>query len=268
MTLSHFVAVNCHPFHPPGAIKVGLKSVSNAINTFRAHCRDPIDVRVFWHNSHAPQKTILDDIASYGFSLTQWPHMGNGDNLNKQIDFALAHKFDTFFRVDADDTVTAQRFIKQAEILNTQACDICGAALRYKTEGGPSFILPPKANPGPRDYLENQFLLHPSMAMRLSAIQAAGLRYWPKRLEDKAFLLCAYQKGLRIINIPILAGEYNVSPGARKKFGQKWLGFQLNLKFIRSSKAFHLLPYACALFLLQALLGSQRMRALRHLLQR
>ncbi len=268
MVLSHFVAVNCHPFHPLDDIRAGLHSLAKAIGVFRQRCGDIIQVRVFWHSDKKAPEDILDDVMSFGFDVTHWPHQSNGQNLNRQIEFALEHKFDTFFRVDADDTVTAQRFIRQAEALESGACDICGAGLRYKPDDGAPFVLLPKAHPGPRDYLENKFLLHPSMAMRLSAIEAAGLRYWTNRIEDKALLLQAYKKGLRIMNLPVVAGGYNVTRASRGKFVQKWLGFKLNLRFLSAAKAFHLMPYACTLFLFHVLLGSHRMRALRHLIQR
>lgn len=268
MPLSHLIAVNVHPFHGLNDILNGLESLARAVGEFRQRTLDKIEVRLFWHNEKPAPAEIRDNLSAHGFDLTESPHRTNGENLNSQIEYALGKDFDIFYRVDGDDTVTAQRFLHQAALLASKACDICGGALRYKPSDGAPFTVIPRQHPGPRDYLENHYILHPSMAFRLEAIRAAGLRYWPKRLEDKALILAARRAGLRVRNLPTVAGGYNVGPRARNRLTQKWTGLKLNLAFLRHERALHLVPYALALFAGQVVLGSNRLRRLRHMLNR
>lgn len=268
MTTSHLIAVNCHPFHGLPDIRAGLASLARAVGVFRQRSGDRVDVRVFWHNAKKAPVSLRDQVSAEGFALVELPHKTNGENLNHQIETALRDGYDIFFRVDGDDTVTAQRFVQQAVMLKANDCDICGGGLRYKPEDGPSYVMLPKPCPGPRDYIENKYLLHPSMAFRLDAVDRVGLRYWSRRLEDKALLLTAHKAGLRVRNLPIVAGGYNVAPGTRNRMFQKWLALKLNLAFLWHTRALHLVPYAIALFLMQVLIGTSRLRRLRYLLHR
>ena len=268
MSLSHLIAVNCHPFHGIADIQAGLASLARAVGVFRQRTRDFIEVRVFWHHQESVPAVLQDQIDAEGFSVTHAPHRSNGDNLNAQIEYAISKGFDVFFRVDGDDTVTAQRFIRQAEMLENDECDICGGALRYKPKGEQAYVMIPNPEPGARDYIENQFMLHPSMAFRVDALRKTGLRYWSRRLEDKALLLAARRAGLRVRNVPAVSGGYNVGPRSRSKLSQKWLGFRLNVAFLWHERALHLVPYAAALFVGQVLLGSTRLRRLRYMLHR
>lgn len=268
MSFSHLIAVNCHPYHKLPDISAGLASVARAVGLFRQHCGDRIEVRVFWHNPDRAPESLREQILADGFTLVERPHQTNGQNLNSQIETALEDGFDLFYRVDSDDTVTAQRFLRQADLLKTGLCDLCGAGLRYKPEGGSGFVMMPEIEPGPRDYIENKYLLHPSMALRLDAWERAGLKYWTQRLEDKALLLQARRAGLRVRNIPVVAGGYNVGPRSRNRLVQKWIGFKLNAAFLWHTRALHFLPYATALFCAQVLLGSHVLRLIRHRLHR
>ncbi|THH38046.1 hypothetical protein E4Z66_00255 [Aliishimia ponticola] len=268
MTFSHLIAVNCHPFHALSDIREGLASVVKAAGIFRQRSRDRVDVRVFWHNPAPLPEDLRLLVDTNGFELVEAAHESNGANLNKQIDAAAAEGFDIFFRVDGDDTVTAQRFLKQAELLKHDECDICGAGLLYKPAGGNGFVVLPEPHPGARDYLENKYLLHPTMAFRIDRFRAAGLRYWTNRLEDKALLLAARKAGLRVMNIPVVAGGYNVGPRSRNRLVQKWLGLRLNLAFLWHTRNLHLVPYALALFTMQVAVGSQALRVLRYRLHR
>lgn len=265
---SHLIAVNCHPFHALADIRLGLTSVARAVGVFRQKTRDTVQVRVFWHNAESAPDTLRDQVEAEGFDLIEMPHKTNGENLNFQIDGAVKDGFDIFFRVDGDDTVTAQRFVQQSALLKQDECDICGGGLRYKPEDGNSFVMLPEPHPGPRDYIENKYVLHPSMAFRLDAFVRSNLRYWNRRLEDKALLLAAKKAGLRVMNLPLVAGGYNVGPRSRNRLFQKWLGLKLNLGFLWHTGALHLVPYALGLFLMQVLVGSHRLRRIRYLMHR
>ncbi len=268
MGFSHLIAVNCHPFHGLTAIHEGLVSLARAVGVFRQRSGDHVDVKVFWHNPKAAPDTLREQISAEGFDLVEQPHLTNGENLNYQLELAIREGYDVFFRVDSDDTVTAQRFIQQADVIKADAADIVGAGLRYKPEERSAYAVLPEPAPGARDYIENKYVLHPSMAFRLAAVDKAGLRYWSRRLEDKALLLSARKAGLRVMNLPIIAGGYNVSPRSRNRMFQKWLGFKLNLAFLWHTRALHLIPYAFALFFMQVAIGSHRLRHIRYLLHR
>ena len=268
MTASHLIAVNCHEFHKPADISRGLSSVADAVDYFRGQTGDPIHVRVYWHNSDGPKARLRDQIAASGFELVCAPHHSNGENLNRQVDDARRDGFDIFFRVDADDTVTLRRFVLQSELLTAGACDLCGGGLHYIPPDAPGYLMLPEVRPGPVDFIENQFVLHPSMAFRLDAFDRAGLRYWPHRLEDKALLLQARKAGLRIRNLGTVVGTYNLDPRSRNLFRQKWLNLKLNLEFLLHSGSLRHVPYAVFLFSLHVALGSNRLRRIRYLMRR
>ncbi|MEP4194680.1 MAG: hypothetical protein ABJL99_03500 [Aliishimia sp.] len=260
---TYLIALNCHPFHPVDAIEAALYSVASAVSVFRRNTTSDVAVRVFWHNSNPPPKELLAKASELGFTLDQSRHTTNGDNLNHQLDYASRHDFRIFFRVDGDDTVAAERFKLQANVLESGDYDLCGAGLRYQSHGGETFEVLPNQRPTTRDYLENKYLLHPTLAFRMEAIRESGLRYWSKRLEDKALLLQALRLKLRVGNVSIIAGTYNVHPSTRDTLAPKWLGFCLNHAFLYRQRALQLIPYAVILFLCQTLLGSNRMRRLR-----
>lgn len=265
---AHLIAVNCHPFHDLDAVLSGFEPVSEAARVLQRASQDRVEVRVFWHGATpapAPVRRLSDQL---GFSLTEAPHVSNGENLNAQMDWALREGFDFYYRVDGDDRVFAQRFLLQSRHLARGTCDICGGGLRYEPDDGPPYETIPHAAPRLRDFLENRFVLHPSMAIRLSAFRDAGLRYWSGRLEDKALILMADAAGLRIANLPVLLGSYRLHRDTRNRFAAKWLGLRLNLAFLWQRRAFGLMPYALSLFAAQLLLGAHRMRALRHALYR
>lgn len=268
MTALHLIAVNCHDFHKVADIASGLSSVAAAVVRFRSQRSDPIEVRVYWHNTTEPPRALRDQIGALGFDLVEAPRASNGENLNRQVDEALRDGFDIFFRVDGDDTVSAERFVQQSEILTSGQCDLCGGGLHYMPPTGPGYVMRPKSRPGPRDFIENQFVLHPSMGFRLDAFRRTGLRYWSRRLEDKALLLQAWKAGLRIRNIQAVTGTYRVDPAARNLLLQKWLNLRLNLQFLSHSGAVHHVPYAIALFALHLVVGSNQLRRIRYLMRR
>lgn len=268
MTVSHLIAVNCHGFHALTDITRCLDSVAEAVREFSRHRSDPVKVRVYWHASAQPPQHLGRQVDAYGFDLVIAPGAINGENLNRQIDDALRDRFDLFYRVDGDDTVALRRFLRQADMMLSGTCDLCGGGLRYEPIGGESYLMQPSARPGPRDFLENQFVLHPSMAFRLDAVGRSGLRYWSRRLEDKALLLQARKAGLRIHNLSALVGTYTLDPAARNHFAQKWSNLMLNMDFLFYSRCLHYVPYAVMLFVLHVLLGSDRLRRIRFVLRR
>jgi len=264
----HFIAVNCHPFHKPEHIKTALESLRPSVSHFRATSTSRVSVRLFWHNATPPPQAVTQVCQTQQMDCVHLPHRSNGENLNAQIAAALTAGYAFFYRVDGDDTVHEDRFAQQAAALARGNCDICGAALRYEPQGGHTFVNQPPEHPRPRDYLENRYLLHPTMAFSLEAVGRTGLQYWARRLEDKALLSEATARGLRVLNLQTIAGSYRILPGTRERFAPKWLALRLNLIFLVRTRALNLVPYALILFFGQILLGSRKMRNIRHLLYR
>lgn len=262
--LHHFIAVNCHPFHDPTDVIDGLGVLDAALSIVRQTVADTLTVRVFWHGQE-PDPHVQADLLTFGFAIHVAPHLSNGQNLNLQIDHAVALDCDTFFRVDADDTVTPERFVHQIQAFKQGDADLIGTGLTYRTAKGDVFDVVPRSQPTLRDYLENRFLLHPSLAIRLASFNRQGLRYRATRLEDKALIQDALVAGLRCQNLPILGGVYNVSPKARRAFSLKARGFRLNLELLWNMRSWTYLLYACLLFIAHVALGSEFLRKIRSL---
>ncbi len=262
--MRHLIAINCHPFHDQTRILPCLQSLSAATSVFERNVSGRVDVCVFW-NGTAPPANLERALQSFGFRLVTRHHVSNGDNLNFQLDYAIEHGFDAFYRVDGDDTVTIARLTAQAHMLQNDVADIIGTGLTYNVPNGGEYDTFPPTCPGARDYLENRYILHPTFALNVACIRDTHLRYWSQRLEDKALILQARKLGLRVMNIPILGGNYHVDENARKRLSLKILGLKLNFSFLVHEKAWHLMPYAVFLFLLQVSLGSSKLRFLRHL---
>ena len=161
-------------------------------------------------------RATADTLLSLGIELREGAPSCNGQALNRQIEAALAEGHDFFYRVDADDLVFADRFVRQAGLFDDPTTDICGGGLVYRdVDSGRERVMVPKGQPRPADFLVNLAVLHPTMAFRLSRIAESGLRYWSGRVEDKALLLQALRLGLRIRNDGAVYGIYNCSRGAR-----------------------------------------------------
>lgn len=268
MSTTQLIAVNCHPFHALQDILAGLKSLGRAVGIFRQQARVQVDVRVFWHSRDPTPEQVQDLAKLEAFDIVEFPHLSNGENLNAQIETAIRDGYDFFFRVDGDDTVTSQRFMHQLAMLRAGDCDICGAGLRYKLADETSFVMLPETDPGARQYIENRYILHPTMAFSVDSFARSNLRYWSHRLEDKALILNAQRAGLRIRNVPVVAGGYRVGRDARSRFNQKWLGLRLNLAYLGHVGQWRLIPYALALFLGQIVLGSHNLRRIRFMMHR
>lgn len=259
------IAVNCHVFHDTRRIEAGLVGLKPAIDAFRSRYAGAVRGVLFWHGPTPPTPRIRDLARRATLEIRQMRHATNGENLNAQIAHALDSGFGLFFRVDGDDMVDPARFFPQAQLLNSGDCDLCGAGLDYAAQGRPRFRTQPAQRPVARDFVENQFVLHPTMAFRLDAIQSAGLRYRRGRLEDKEFLLNAARAGLKIRNLPYSAGTYFLSPLTRSSARLRLRGFALNLRFLLASGALHLVPYATALLLASLIVGPQKLREIRGL---
>lgn len=261
-----FVAINCHPFHELDKVSSGIASCVEALSAFRMRADRYVQITLFWHRADKINPHIKTMCTAAGFQIHHLPHHSNGQNLNAQIEQALCEEHDIFFRVDADDTVTVERFVLQSEALASNSCDICGAGLMYYNMSGQSQKVLPRETPLPRDYIENRHTLHPTMAFRLKALSQKGLRYRHCRLEDKAFILDAARLGLRFRNLQILAGGYHVGPTARRALQVKMQGFYLNLAFSWHQKSILLVIYACLMICFQILFGSKFLRYIRNLI--
>ena len=256
----HLVAVNCHPFHAPEDLMRCLRSLVPAMVAFRRAQPGPVSVRIFWHRPDDPPPALRLIAARAGLTLCRLPHKSNGANLNAQIEFALRCGYDTFFRVDADDTVRADRFPAQAALLAAGTCDLVGCALRYCQDGTTPYLTRVAEHPGPRDFVENRFLLHPTLAIRLAALAETNLRYGCARLEDKEFLLKAHKLGLRVRNLDVIGGDYFIGRGTRATLSAAWRGLRLNLACIAAHREVGLLPYAVALFAARVVIGPALLR--------
>lgn len=262
------VAINLHPFHDLAALPACLDTTAASIRAANAAYPDAaLDGVLFWHRPDPVPYQIAEHATALGIQIQRWPHHSNGENLNRQIDFAHASGRAFFFRVDADDTVAPARFGAQMDVLIAREADICGAGLLYIPEGGAAYPVLPRETPRARDFIENCFVLHPTMAIFLPSIAKAGIRYDAGRLEDKAMLSRAVRAGLVIRNLPMIAGTYKLGPQARTGVAQKWRSCVLNLAFATRMRAWHLAVYACALFALHLAFGPRRLRRIRYLLQ-
>jgi glycosyltransferase involved in cell wall biosynthesis len=115
-------------------------------------------------------------------------------------------------RMDADDVMVPERVASQVAFLDTHPeVDLCGSALSLLDR--PDII---RRCPGEHAAIHAQLLFgvgvfQPTMALRRTAMQRAGLRYqagWPWYGEDRLFQLEAVQSGLRLANQPEVLLHY------------------------------------------------------------
>lgn len=265
---AHLIAINCHPFHDRAAVLDGLEAVASAADLLQHSTQEKVEICLFWHSPDPVPRRLKDHLMAHNIKAIHASHTSNGANLNTQIAYANTHGFTYFYRVDGDDRVYEPRFLLQARQLQRGLCDICGGGLRYEPHGCAPYDVIPIPEPQTRDFLENRYVLHPSMAFNVQALTTRGVHYWTRRLEDKALLAKADSKGLRIANLPLVLGSYRLGPQTRNGIAPKWLGFCLNLAFLRQRRAPALLPYAVLLFIAQLCFGSGQMRSARQWLYR
>jgi len=204
-----------------------------------------------------------------GVEISAHPASANGTSLNIQLQMALDAGFDFFYRVDADDTVTNCRFPRQSEILISQNVDLCGGGLTYREKSSEkSFLVLPRQNPGPADYLSNQYILHPTIALRLDAVKKHNIRYWAQRLEDKRLVLEFNALGLAVFNDQVVYGTYNLNRNARNRKSFALLNLKLNLRFLQQNGNFLGYPRALMMYALHLIFPNHALRILRNRLAR
>lgn len=259
---SHFIAINAHAFHAPDAVLRAAHSVADAVALLRAVRIDPVTVILFHHAALPLPPPVRFAITSLGISLRPMPPGPNGHNLNRQIDMAMAGGHTLFYRVDGDDTVHPLRFVRQAALMRDDTIAISGGGLIY-VDGKGARCVQPAPYPGPQDYLMNRAALHPTLCLRLSVFSDAALRYWPRRLEDKALIGAALASGLKLQNDIAIYGDYHLLPNTRSGFRFATLNLRLNLAAILACGVWRLLPLAVLLCLAGILIPSRLLRRLR-----
>lgn len=265
----HFIAVNHHRFHDPQLVE---RAVTSAVIAAR-HLRRlrPVEgvAITLYHAPGAGQALAQLRLGALEDLLIE-PVLAvsNGAGLNAQMDAAAQAGATYFYRVDADDPVHPDRFVRQAALMDGTGADVSGGGLVY-TNLATCARQPvlPRANPTARDYLTNSAMLHPSLAFRLSSLRKAGVRYWDRRLEDKQLGLQIARAGLRLVNDPVIYGDYSLNPTSRTDLAMARLNLELNWCFIRAMGRLDLLPLAFLLFVASTLLPSQALRQARHVLR-
>ncbi|MCH2096703.1 MAG: glycosyltransferase [Rhodobacteraceae bacterium] len=262
----HFIAINHHRFHDQGLVAQTVHSVLSAAKLL-AVARPHEGIRiVFFHQPSGLTPSIIERFERLSdVEMLDLPPGSNGEGLNRQIDIAKDMGAVYFYRVDADDPVASERFLRQAKLLDQSGADVVGGGLVYTNlRSGTRFRMLPPRHPTPLHYLTNSAMLHPTLAFRLQPFCERGLRYWPERLEDKHLGLQIAQHGLKLVNDPENYGVYHLNPQARSSFASAMLNLRLNLAMIRHMRRFDLLPLAFAFFTASATLPSQSLRMLRH----
>lgn len=263
----HFIAINHHRFHDRTLVEKAVTSAVVAARRLRNYRPDEgVCVTLF----HAPdglsapmRRTLeaLDDLRIEPAVSTA----SNGGGLNAQMEHAAELGATFFYRTDADDPVHVERFLRQAQLMDDTGADVSGGGLVYTNlETGHRMTLLPAATPDARDYLYNCAMLHPTLAFRLPSLQAAGIRYWGLRLEDKHLGLQIARAGLKLVNDPVVYGDYSLNPQARTSTAAARLNLSLNWQYLRLKRRYDLVPLAMALFFSSALLPAQWMRRLRN----
>lgn len=265
----HFIAVNHHRFHDPELVERAVTSAVIAARRLR-DLRPGEGVAItLYHAPDAAARLATPGLAALR-ELVIEPALtpSNGTGLNAQMDAAMRAGATYFYRVDADDPVHPDRFVRQADLMDRTGADVSGGGLVYTNlaTGARQEVLP-RPRPAARDYLTNSAMLHPSLAFRLSSLHKAGIRYWDRRLEDKQLGLQIAQAGLRLVNDSVIYGDYSLNPEARTNLRTARLNLELNWLFIRAKGRYDLLPLALALFAASALLPSQWLRRARHALR-
>jgi len=228
-----------------------------------------VKIVMFHHGEEPLAEATRLGTEEMGIEIVELPQAPNGANLNRQIEMALKGGYDFFYRVDADDLVYEDRFSRQAKILMTTEHDLVGGGLVYHdVTTGEKFNVQPRETPGTGDFLSNIFVLHPTIALRLSTIKKHDIRYWHQRLEDKRLALEYDALGLSVYNDPALYGEYNLNPKARNARSFARLSFRLNLRYLNQNHKFLAYPRALVMYLLHLWLPNQRLRKLRRQLHR
>lgn len=259
-----FVAINSHRFHAPSDVVNAVNSTGHAVAR-AASLGIPLHVALFAAASVANDPEVIAATNARQVSRHPQESSSNGTNLNAQIVCAQQAGAELFFRVDGDDTVSPTRFTRQINLMATSDAAISGGGLIYRdTATGGSHTVLPAPKPGPLAFLTNLYLMHPTLCFRLKTIQAAGLMYWPHRLEDKELALQAATRGLSLVNDPAVYGTYNIHPSARASLEAAKLNLSLNQRYLWAIRRPDLLPLAWGAYAARRVFGAQAMRQLRN----
>jgi hypothetical protein len=262
---SHLIAINFHRYHNLDAALTCCASVKRAVEPLLDGTGRRVSIVLFCACSRAVYCEVSERVKELGIEARHLPEGANGDSLNMQIEYALDEGFDFFYRVDADDLVYEDRFVRQAEILTSTSYDICGGGLLYRNVAdGTRFKVVPPETPAAASFVFSMFFLHPTLAFRLKTFRTHDIKYWPQRLEDKHLALQARFAGMRVYNDPYIYGEYNLEPNARNGREAAKTSLMLDLRFLMLSKDYIFIPVALGIYLLRLLVSTQTPRNMRN----
>ena len=230
--MNYLVAINFHPFHDMQSLIRCCKSAIVSIEEFKKNKQDKISIIVFDSSSKKHSVEVMGFLSKSNIKLEKLQFLGNGANLNYQLDYARNNNVDIFFRVDGDDLIYKDRFIRQAQLLEkNNNIDVCGGGILYENQvSTKSYSVIPGAEPGDFDYLMNRYCLHPTFAIRMASLPV-DLKYWSNRIEDKKFILDARLAGLTFVNDQHIYGIYYYHPNARNSVSSAFTSFKLNARW-------------------------------------
>jgi hypothetical protein len=265
----HFIAINSHGGHSAREGFVCCASVMHSVAPLVRQKGPTVRIVLFHHSDSPFDEQLRIDLTEMGVEISEHPASANGTGLNLQLQMALDAGFDFFYRVDADDTVDNCRFPRQSDILIKKDVDLCGGGLMYKEKkSDTSFLVLPRQNPNHRDFLSNQYMLHPTIALRLETIKTHNIRYWAQRLEDKRLALDLNAHGLTVFNDQVVYGIYNLNRNARNRKSFALLNLKLNLRFLQQNGNVLGYPRALLMYALHLIFPNHVLRVLRNRLAR
>lgn len=263
----HFIAINYHNFHNEDAAIECVNSVKIAADKLVHSKLGSVRIVFFNHSKQPLSAELSKTLSTLDIDMEHAPCSENGTGLNTQIRKALDANFDFFYRVDADDSVFSNRFKDQSSFFAITSADFVGGALLYQNMAtGDSYLVAPRKTPKAIDYILNNMVLHPTLAMRLSSFKDVHLLYWDDRLEDKEFMLSAIKEKMVVLNDQRVYGTYNYNSTARSSQAAAILNLKLNIKFISATHAWHFVPVALCIFGLSSLFPSNALRKFRYAL--
>ncbi len=230
--MNYLVAINFHSFHDVKFLIQSCKSVILSVEEFKKTKQEKISIIVFDSSPKKHTSEVMSFFSKANIQLEKMQFSVNGENLNYQLEYAKNNDYDIFFRVDGDDLVFKDRFIRQAQLLeNNKNIDVCGGGLLYENQlNSKTHTVMPRENPSDFDYMANRYCLHPTFAIRLASLPI-DLKYWNKRIEDKKFILDAKKAGLNFVNDQHIYGVYYYHPKSRNSLNVAFTSFRLNARW-------------------------------------
>jgi len=260
---SHFIAINCHGFHGTERAILCAQSVLQSVRGLSGR----VKYVFFYHSDQPVSPSLLTQLEDLGLEVKCFPSGPNGAGLNVQI--AEAKNYDFFYRVDADDLVSEDRFRWQVEQFETTGCDISGGSLIYRNvKTGHEYQVVSPALPATMAFLMNQFFMHPTLAFRLSSFNKTNIRYGLDRMEDKGLAISAVKAGLKVVNDQRVYGVYNLNSHARNSRFFSNLNLKYNLAFIHAKTSYWAVFLALGIYLASLTISSERLRRIRRFLTR